>query len=867
MDATEVEAFRPDGLLSRPRVLATLALVVAGLVGGGLLVGWPLGSCNLHTASQLAGTPRRFDLHLSASCRDLSQRDVVVSYLLDVVYPVAYGLGLRWALRALWPGWRIGRLRNLGATITLVPVVAAGFDLAENAATLAFVRTASGAAPTLRSESGALLVTTLAWCKWLLVIVSLVAILSAARATWIGRGIRSRAAEPVPAADEQADPPPGDTAANANVLGVCCSGGGIRSAAYSLGALRGLDEARILQEARWLSAVSGGAYTAGAYVTGRMGEPAGQVDLADLEAYLSTADEQGHRRHHFLSNPPGGLTRSLLWMVGLVIANVILVTMAVVTVAWPAGWVLGTWVFEGAIERIGDTTSWARVAGVPARLWVPGTAVFAVGVATMGVSALWGRAWKQVMRAGMAIAALGLALLVLLVVAPLLLVVPWWLLHDSTNHLETPLAFGLSSAALFGIVGKLAAQPLIKSAPRLGGVLLAVAVVALAGLVSTGALTGRGFWGDPEIWWAIAPVFGLLFCFMGVGWLSARLMYRSRLRGSFSISARTTPAGASGGGTIRTVGPNAAGEHPTWTDARPSGPELVICAAAQRMGRGQNGIPAESFTISPTEVRFGATTVPTPAYLAALPPWMASERTISSWQATTGAAFSSAMGRFRYGTTNALLAALNIDLGGWVPNPRRVEAGLTGFPRARLGYLLKEILGIYDHDDDYVFVADGGQWENLGLVELMRRRADVILCIDASGDAAGEFTTLRQAVDLATTELDVWVDLDFLDAMRDPRGGLPPTTVGVTTIGYDVSMAEAGTPASPTGLLLFAKAQVARDLPLALRRFAAADGTFPRYSTADQLLRPDQFQNLVELGRTSAVRLIQIVEDLRSLNP
>jgi hypothetical protein len=550
-------------------------------------------------------------------------------------------------------------------------------------------------------------------------------------------------------------------------------------------------------------------------------------------------------------------------MVGLVLANVTLVAMAIVTVAWPAGWVLGTWLFDGAIERIGDTTSWAKVAGIPARLWVPGTAVLAVGVATMGVSALWSLAWKQVMRAGMAIAALGLALLVLLVVGPLLLVVPWWLLHDSTNHLETPLVFGLSSAALFGIVGKFAAQPLIKSAPRLGGVLLAVAAVALAGVVSTGALTGRGFWGDREIWWGIAAVFGLLFCFMGVGWLSARLMYRSRLRGSFSVRAT---GGSATNGAPRPVVPNAAGEHPTWTDPPPPGPELVICAAAQRMGRGQNGIPAESFTISPTEVRFGETTVPTTAYLDALPPWMASERTISSWQATTGAAFSSAMGRFRYGTTNALLAALNIDLGGWVPNPRRVAAGLTGFPRVRLGYLIKEILGIYDHDDDYVFVADGGQWENLGLVELMRRRADVILCIDASGDAAGEFTTLRQAVDLATTELDVWVDLDFLDDMRDPRGGLPPTTVGVTTIGYDVRKREPGAADSPAGLLLFAKAQVARDLPLELRRFAAADGTFPRYSTADQLLHPEQFQNLVELGRASAVRLIEIVTYLRSVS-
>ena len=47
-------------------------------------------------------------------------------------------------------------------------------------------------------------------------------------------------------------------------LGICCSGGGIRSAAFNLGALQTLDEAGELKRATYVAAVSGGSYIAAA---------------------------------------------------------------------------------------------------------------------------------------------------------------------------------------------------------------------------------------------------------------------------------------------------------------------------------------------------------------------------------------------------------------------------------------------------------------------------------------------------------------------------------------------------------------------------------------------------------------------------
>ena len=43
---------------------------------------------------------------------------------------------------------------------------------------------------------------------------------------------------------------------------ICCSGGGIRSAAYCLGALQSLDQAGLVAKARWILGVSGGSYIA-----------------------------------------------------------------------------------------------------------------------------------------------------------------------------------------------------------------------------------------------------------------------------------------------------------------------------------------------------------------------------------------------------------------------------------------------------------------------------------------------------------------------------------------------------------------------------------------------------------------------------
>src|SRR6187399_506254 len=88
------------------------------------------------------------------------------------------------------------------------------------------------------------------------------------------------------------DPEPGK-------LGVCCSGGGIRSAAFSLGALQSLQERGELRKASYLAAVSGGSYIAAAISmvakTGRGNSDRGLIDR--MPAFAQGSPEEQYLRN------------------------------------------------------------------------------------------------------------------------------------------------------------------------------------------------------------------------------------------------------------------------------------------------------------------------------------------------------------------------------------------------------------------------------------------------------------------------------------------------------------------------------------------------------------------------------------------
>jgi hypothetical protein len=563
-------------------------------------------------------------------------------------------------------------------------------------------------------------------------------------------------------------------------------------------------------------------------------------------------------QHRFLRNGPGGLGRSILAAVFCVAFNVAVLGALVAAVAWPIGRLIGSKAIQPQFRVFGALLPQLVV---PRELWLPAASLLVLAGIVLLISALpsWKTSWLW--RVAAVLAVIGAAVGLLTVVFPWLMayVGSWMRSGDQANRAALTGAAALIGA--LGTVWRLVRKPVLsrvaQKLPYLGGVLLGIAAFVWAGKVATDAATGEGLLSTSTRWAIVVIAFVAVYLFVGITNLTIHNIYRQRLRRSFGV--RRDAAG-------RLYTPHQR-DQVTWDQLPDTTPELLVCCAHERDGIAPGGLPADTFTITRRDVCIGGYVTSTERYLARLPDDMQSERAVAAWMATSGAAFASAMGRLSRGTTNALMAALNIDLGIWLPNPRLTSDPQAEFPKPRYGYLFKEILGWYDDSDRFVFVADGGHWDNLGLVELLRRRCAVIICIDATGDDVGRFTTLHQAVELAGLELPeivAGIDLDGLASLIGVDGALPQCSVTALRVRYTAPHREPGTGAAeagPTGTILYAKAQLAADLDITLRRYAKADPSFPNYSTARLFLGDRQFRSLVALGRAAGTRLRMLLAD------
>jgi uncharacterized protein YndB with AHSA1/START domain len=307
------------------------------------------------------------------------------------------------------------------------------------------------------------------------------------------------------------------------------------------------------------------------------------------------------------------------------------------------------------------------------------------------------------------------------------------------------------------------------------------------------------------------------------------------------------------------------GDPPAW-----GGPQLVVCAAANTVDEGvaAAGRRAVSFTFSGTEIggpEVGY--VPTPQYFERMKLRRRRDVTIPAAVAMSGAAVSPAMGKASLGPVGRLLAVLNVRLGVWLPNPCWVDANLHRRWWGRPGwtYFARELLGQFRVDHRYVYVSDGGHWENLGLVELFRRGCTLIYCVSAAGDGPIAFGTLGEAIALAREELGVEVDIE-LEPLRAPVDAPAPASPserlfrrGAATAamarrpyvtGTFTYPAEPGVPGSQevTGALWVFEANITRDLPWDVFAHAERWPLFPDDSTADQLFGHRQFESYRKLG-------------------
>ena len=222
----------------------------------------------------------------------------------------------------------------------------------------------------------------------------------------------------------------------------------------------------------------------------------------------------------------------------------------------------------------------------------------------------------------------------------------------------------------------------------------------------------------------------------------------------------------------------------------------------------------------------------------------------------SGAAASPNMGYNSSAALSLLLTFFNVRLGAWLGNPG--TAGEKTFrkkgPTIAALPLIQEALGLTTDDRKYVYLSDGGHFENLGIYEMLRRRCQYIFVCDATCDPLFTFEDLGNAVRKAS--IDLGISISFR-AGKLPRRATPleaGSYCGAADIVYPEST-------SKKGLLLYLKPTLRGDEPASVRSYAAAHDEFPHESTTEQWFGESQFEAYRALGEHQVKALGNVTED------
>jgi hypothetical protein len=214
---------------------------------------------------------------------------------------------------------------------------------------------------------------------------------------------------------------------------------------------------------------------------------------------------------------------------------------------------------------------------------------------------------------------------------------------------------------------------------------------------------------------------------------------------------------------------------------------------------------------------------------------------LGSAMTISGAAVSPNMGYNSSPAYSVLMTLFNVRLGAWYgnPGPSGENVYQHSGPVISAVPLISEALGITTSDRRYVYLSDGGHFEDLGIYEMIRRRCRLIVVSDGGEDRKMTFEDLGNAVRRA--ELDFGVQIRFESFA---------ITGTVTEAAPCFAMGEIRYPEAPDkkGVLLYLKPCRDAKAPLSVRSYAALKEAFPHEPTTDQFFGETQFEAYRALG-------------------
>ena len=308
-------------------------------------------------------------------------------------------------------------------------------------------------------------------------------------------------------------------------------------------------------------------------------------------------------------------------------------------------------------------------------------------------------------------------------------------------------------------------------------------------------------------------------------------------------------------------------------------PKLVVCASANvsTYGATPTGFRATSFVFSMDKIGGGLLgNMTAREYEEVVNQFTMLKKTVTlpAAVAISGAAVSPEMGRATRAPLRFLLTLANVRLGVWIPNPLRlgwfkaqVKKGRIRqwLVKPRMEHLLFEMFGQNRLTHKYLYVTDGGHYENLGLLEQLRLRSRYIFCLDASGEKQDGFSTIAAALSLAYSEEQIRIDIRPELMAPDPvktgeraDADLPPVVSSTFCVGniYYPDDRE-----GPSGRLVIIKAGVPDNAPENISDYHRSHWKFPCDPTLDQLYTADRFDAYKALGAFAAGEALAYVKD------
>lgn len=209
----------------------------------------------------------------------------------------------------------------------------------------------------------------------------------------------------------------------------------------------------------------------------------------------------------------------------------------------------------------------------------------------------------------------------------------------------------------------------------------------------------------------------------------------------------------------------------------------------------------------------------------------------------SGAAASPSMGSYTSAPVGFLMTLFDVRLGQWLGNPRSRRTWQSPTPALGLVYLLNELFGGTNDEAAYVYLSDGGHFENLALYELVKRRCGLIIVCDAEADDCYGFTGLGNAIRKCRIDLGIDIDLDVTDITPAEPGKPSKKHCAVGDIHYETVDVDA-----PTGTIIYFKASLTGDESTDVVEYKKGHKTFPHETTEDQWFSESQFESYRELG-------------------